>query len=118
MKAVLVQAAGLDEVSGAPDGPLREADGTGELCNGSQCKLVTEGENSPHSLKGVPQLNRISVADIVLEADNNDSLCVRVMQKRVISVQKENPSWAVMLPNIRRLRRSKITKAVWQLSMK
>ena len=46
IKAVPVQAAGLDEGSGTPDGPLGEADGAGELCDGSQCESVVEGESS------------------------------------------------------------------------
>ena len=50
MKAVPVQVAGLDEVSGAPNGPLGEAGEAGELCDGSQCESVTEGENSLHQL--------------------------------------------------------------------
>ena len=99
----------LDAVGemGASDGPVDEADATGEWDNGSQWESGTEGDGSLHSHEDAPCVNRISVTDILSEPEDDDRVYVRAVREKVVAMLKENPSRAAMHPKIERPRHGK-----------
>ena len=97
----------VDDKASAANGSSGEIDDAGGWDNGSQWDSVTEGEGSLHSLEEEPQMNKMSVRDIVSEAEENDAVYVRAMRDKVVLIQKENPSRAAMNAKINRPRRSK-----------
>ena len=91
----------------ASEGPSDGVEDTGDWDDGSQWELASEGEGSLHSHDEAQQLNKISLADILSEPDNNDTVYVRAVRNKVVTLQKENPSRAAMHPKDDRPRRSK-----------
>ena len=87
--------------------PPGEADDEYGWEDGSQWDSGTEGEGSLHSHDGIPQLHKISIADVMSESGGDDTVYVRAMRDKVVSIQKENPSRAAMHPKIDRPRRPK-----------
>ena len=97
---------GEDDAS-AGENVLGDGDSAGGWEDGSQWESATEGENSLHSHDEAPQLNKMSVMDIMSASEEDDTVYVRAVRDRIVSIQKENPSRAAMHPKIDRPRRSK-----------
>ena len=96
-----------DDKASTVNGSSGEADGREDWDDGSQWDQATEGEGSLHSHEGDPQMNKVSVENVMSEIEEEDAAYVRAMRDKVVSIQKENPSRAAMNPKIDRPRRSK-----------
>lgn len=71
-------------------------DDVGEWDDGSQWELVSKGEGSIHSHEESQHLNRISLKDVVSNLEDDDRMYVWAVQVKVVEIQRENPSQAVM----------------------
>lgn len=86
--------------------PSEQASGAGEFDRESQWESVMEGGGFLHNHEDTPQVDRISIADIVLEPDSNDQVDIRVLQENKVTME-EDLLWEVTHPRIDRQRCSK-----------
>ena len=100
-----------DDNGEALDNPTGGTGSAEDWDDGSQWESATEGEGSLHSLEDIPRVNRISIKDISSEPEDDDRVYVQAVREKVIMMQKENLSRAMIHPKIYQPRRSRAYKS-------